>query len=66
MEAIEICEELSGKKLNYSYDQTNRIGDHIWYISDVRKFQSHYPELNFQYNLNDIMQQMFQALSTRL
>lgn len=66
MEAIEICEELSGKKLNYSYDQTNRIGDHIWYISDVRKFQSHYPEWNFHYNLNDIMQQMFQALSTRL
>jgi CDP-paratose 2-epimerase len=66
MEAIEICEKLSGKKLNYSYDQTNRIGDHIWYISDVRKFQSQYPEWNFQYNLIDIMQQMFQALTNRL
>lgn len=34
----------TGNKMNYSYTDENRIGDHIWYISDVRKFQSHYPE----------------------
>src|SRR5207237_1067712 len=42
LEAIAICEKLAGKKMNVTYEEGNRIGDHIWYISDVRKFQSHY------------------------
>ena len=33
------------QKLTWTYEETNRIGDHIWWISDVRKFQSHYPKL---------------------
>ncbi|MEO7318683.1 MAG: NAD-dependent epimerase/dehydratase family protein, partial [Chthoniobacteraceae bacterium] len=43
LEAIEVCEELSGRKLDWSYVEDNRIGDHIWWISDVAKFQSHFP-----------------------
>jgi CDP-paratose 2-epimerase len=42
-EAIALCEEISGRKLTWSYEETNRIGDHIWWISDVTKFQKHYP-----------------------
>jgi CDP-paratose 2-epimerase len=42
-EAIGLCEELTGKKMNVAYGDANRLGDHIWYISDTRKFQSHYP-----------------------
>jgi len=41
MEAIEKIEKLTGKKANIKYSKTNRIGDHIWYISDVAKFQEH-------------------------
>src|SRR4051795_13292687 len=41
LEAIDLCEEISSRKLNWSYDETNRIGDHIWWISNVRKFQAH-------------------------
>ena len=44
LEAIELCEEISGRKLTWNYEETNRIGDHIWWISDVRKFQEHYPD----------------------
>jgi CDP-paratose 2-epimerase len=58
-EAIEICETITGNKMNYSYAEDNRIGDHIWYISDVSKFQNHYPEWNYKYNLNDILEQIF-------
>ncbi|MCB1144241.1 MAG: NAD-dependent epimerase/dehydratase family protein [Leptospiraceae bacterium] len=65
MEAIEICEKYTGKKMNYKYDETNRIGDHIWYISDVSKFKKHYPDWDFKYNLNDIFDQMYSALSIR-
>jgi CDP-paratose 2-epimerase len=58
-EAIEICEQITGNKMNFSYAEDNRIGDHIWYISDVSKFKSHYPEWNYKYNLNDILEQIF-------
>jgi CDP-paratose 2-epimerase len=55
LEAIAITEELSGKKLDWSYVEDNRIGDHIWWISDVRKFQSHYPEWKYRYDLRGIL-----------
>ena len=58
-EAISLCEMITGKKMNYSYAEDNRIGDHIWYISDVSKFRSHYPDWNFRYDLSDILTQIF-------
>ncbi len=59
LEAISMCEEISGKKMDYSYIETNRIGDHIWWISDVNKFKSHYPGWNYKYNLKDIMVEIY-------
>lgn len=58
LEAIEKIELLTGKKANYSYQEDNRIGDHIWYISDVSKFKSHYPEWNYTYNIDKILEEM--------
>lgn len=60
LEAIKMCEEITGKKVNYSYVETNRIGDHIWWISDVSKFKSHYPKWDYKYHLKDIMDEIFQ------
>jgi CDP-paratose 2-epimerase len=65
-EAIEICERISGNKMQINYDENNRIGDHIWYISDVRKFQSHFPEWKYRYTLEEMMQQIHDALLKRL
>ena len=59
LEAIEACQEIAGKKLNWVYEETNRIGDHIWWISDIRKFKSHYPAWNLTYNIEDILQEIF-------
>lgn len=44
LEAIELTEQTIGKKLVWSYDERARLGDHIWWISDISKFQSHYPD----------------------
>jgi len=41
LEGIEICEDITSKKLEYDYVETNRSGDHIWWISDIQKFQNH-------------------------
>lgn len=65
-EAISICEELTGNKMNYSYTDDNRIGDHIWWISDVRKFQSHYPAWSYRYSLKDILIQIRDDIDKRL
>ena len=62
LEAIHSCERITGKKMNYSYSETNRIGDHMWWISDVRKFQNHYPRWSYRYNLEDILLQIFEQL----
>jgi CDP-paratose 2-epimerase len=61
LEAIELCGEISGRKLNWTYVEDNRIGDHIWWISDVRKFQSHYPGWNYRYNLRGILEEIHNA-----
>lgn len=60
LEAIQICETISEKRLNWSYVETNRIGDHIWWISDVSKFQNHYPDWKLTYAVTDILQEIFE------
>ena len=62
LEAISICEKISGNKMNYSYTEDNRIGDHIWWISDVSKFKSHYPSWNWEYGIEDILGEIHEAL----
>ena len=64
-EAIEICEKITGKKMNYSYSESNRIGDHIWYISDLTKFKTHYPQWHWKYNLDDILVQIYNGFISR-
>ena len=64
LEAITISEEVTGKKLNWTYSEKNRIGDHIWWISDVSKFQTHYPDWKYQYGVREIISEINQALLT--
>ncbi len=59
LEAIAMCEEISGKKLQWAYADDNRIGDHIWWISDVSKFRGHYPEWDYTYSIWDILQDIY-------
>src|ERR687891_2434087 len=61
LEGIEMCEEKRGKKINWTYDETNRAGDHIWWISDVRKFQGHYPQWKFRYGMREILEEIHRA-----
>jgi PAS domain-containing protein len=42
LEAIEKCQTLTGREMRRSYDEANRAGDHIWWISDIRRFPTHY------------------------
>ncbi len=66
LEAISLCEKISGNKINYTYSDTNRIGDHIWYISDLTKFKNHFPEWNWKYDLNVTLEEIFNGQRSRL
>lgn len=52
LEAIEKSEKIFGKKAIVTYKDEPRIGDHIWYISDLTKFKSHYPEWKLTYDID--------------
>ena len=64
-EAIEMCEAITEKPMNYEYSESNRVGDHIWWISDVSKFKAHYPSWTWKYNINDILMQIFDTTSKK-
>ncbi|HEY4255121.1 MAG TPA: NAD-dependent epimerase/dehydratase family protein [Chlamydiales bacterium] len=66
LEAIAISERLVGKQMNYQYCENARKGDHIWWVSDVRKFRSHYPDWTFRYNIESIIQEIYEGLSERM
>ena len=59
VEAITLCERISGVRLQQSYLDTNRIGDHIWYISDLARFQSHYPDWKLTYDVAAILRESY-------
>ncbi|MFA5275929.1 MAG: NAD-dependent epimerase/dehydratase family protein [Candidatus Omnitrophota bacterium] len=65
LEAIEMCEKLTGDKFKYEYIETNRIGDHIWWISDVSKFKSHYPQWKYKFGIEETIKQIYEAQKTQ-
>ncbi len=58
LEAIDLIKDITGKTLKWKYVDDNRSGDHIWYVSDVAKFQKHFPQWRYQYDLKDILSQI--------
>jgi CDP-paratose 2-epimerase len=63
LQAIDACERISHRKLNWSYVEENRVGDHIWWISNVAKFQHDYPNWRYRYNLEAILKEIYDAVS---
>jgi CDP-paratose 2-epimerase len=61
LEAIAMCEEISGRKLSWAYTEQNRIGDHIWYVSNIEKFKAHYPAWTQRYDLHGLLTDMFNS-----
>jgi CDP-paratose 2-epimerase len=60
VEAIALCEQISGRKLHWQYVEQNRVGDHIWWISDVSRFQEHYPSWQHNYDVPAILQEIYE------
>ncbi|HUT77214.1 MAG TPA: NAD-dependent epimerase/dehydratase family protein, partial [Polyangia bacterium] len=55
LEAIEHAERITGNEIPRSYEEANRVGDHIWWIGSNERFRSHYPEWEIEYGIERIM-----------
>jgi CDP-paratose 2-epimerase len=58
LEAIDLCQDISGARLNWSYEETNRSGDHIWWVSGLGKFMAHYPCWKITYSIREIVEEI--------
>jgi CDP-paratose 2-epimerase len=65
LEAMELINKLGGKPVNYEYSDQARSGDHIWWISDVRRFLQDFPEWRYRYDLNRIIEEIVAATEER-
>lgn len=66
LEAIQKCEEISGNKLDWTLVDDNRIGDHIWWISDIQRFMTDHPEWSITYDIDTTLQEIYDAQAHRL
>jgi CDP-paratose 2-epimerase len=61
LEAIETCQKIVARELQWTYSEQNRIGDHIWWISNNHKFSQHYPNWKLKYNVPQILQEIYEC-----
>ena len=61
LEAIELSQEIAGRELRWSYDETNRVGDHIWWIGDNTRFEQHYPGWSVTRDIPTILREIHDA-----
>jgi CDP-paratose 2-epimerase len=60
LEAIELAQQVCNRTLDWTYQDQNRVGDHIWWISDVSRFRQAYPEWNYTFDLKAIIQDIYE------
>ena len=65
IEAFCVAERFTGRRQKYIYIDTNRIGDHICYYSDIRKARAHYPKWDITQSLEETIGQIVQAWEQR-
>ena len=65
LEAITAVERLIGRPMRWSYDHRHRAGDHIWWISDIRKFREHYPAWNVTYSFDRLIDEIYGDMHDR-
>lgn len=66
LEAIDLCQEVAGKHLDFEYVERNRTGDHIWWISGIEKFRARYPAWKLTYNNEQIVREIYDMQRTVL
>ena len=63
LEALKIIEKIKGFKIKKKILKKNRIGDHIWYVSSMKKFKKDYPNWKQKYSTQRIIEELILQFS---
>ena len=61
LEALNIVEEISKTKIKKEFIKKPRVGDHIWYVSNISKFKKDYPNWKQIYNTKKIIEELIET-----
>jgi CDP-paratose 2-epimerase len=60
LEAIELCQRIAGRELDWSLGEAPRVGDHRWWISDLQSFRADYPTWKLRYGVEAILREIYE------
>lgn len=60
LEAIALCDDITGQPMRWTYSDEHRTGDHIWWVSDTSRFETHYPSWHLTYDVPKILREIFE------
>jgi CDP-paratose 2-epimerase len=60
-EAIDLCQQIAGRQLSSIYNDAHRLGDHRWWISSTRRFESDYPAWRCRHDLRATLEEIHDA-----
>ncbi len=58
LEAIDLCQRIAGRELDWRLDPTARVGDHRWWISDLEPFRADYPGWELRYGIEETLREI--------
>jgi CDP-paratose 2-epimerase len=59
LEAIDACEQIAGRQLDWTLSETARIGDHRWWVSDLDAFKADYPDWELTFGIEDVLKDIY-------
>ena len=65
IEAITLAEAAVGRPMRVTVVDQPRIGDHVWWISDTRKFRAHYPQWRQRHDIASIVADIHAGVAAR-
>jgi CDP-paratose 2-epimerase len=65
LEAIELCQRIAGRELDYTLSGKARIGDHRWWISDLQAFETDHPQWRLSYDIEGLLRDIYEHNADR-
>jgi CDP-paratose 2-epimerase len=59
LEAIEMCERIAGRSLEWTLSDAARVGDHRWWVSDLDAFKTDHPEWELTFGIEDVLEDIY-------
>jgi CDP-paratose 2-epimerase len=60
LEAIELCQEIAGRELDWTLSDRARMGDHRWWISELSGFRADYPDWELEYDVEAMLKEIYE------